>query len=102
MIAFDGCHKIYLTRDKAEADEAKSYGYDLYELEELATLYEDSCELKFISFWDVENLKPLVPQCVDIDIDCYKYDCYITIHETDTAGLFLDELADAGVLTRTN
>ena len=28
-IAFDRCHKIYLITDNNEADEAKSYGYEL-------------------------------------------------------------------------
>jgi len=102
MVAYDGCHKLYITRDESEAAEAKSYDYELYELRELATLYQDACPLKFISFWDVENLRPLVPQCFDIDIDCYKNDCYIEIHDEDESGLLLDELVDKGVLTHIN
>ena len=64
-IAFDGCHKIYIAMDKAEAETFRSYGYGedgsyLREVKQtdagrkkaartLRTWWEDSCGLRFIS-----------------------------------------------------
>ena len=50
-IAFDGCHKIYICENDEDLAEAKEYGYKIHELDELKTLFEKSCPLKFIYNW---------------------------------------------------
>jgi len=50
-IAYDDCHKIYLCEKEDEA-QAKAYGYDLYEVNDLPYIYEGSCPLRFISAWN--------------------------------------------------
>ena len=56
QIAFDGCHKIYLSMDKEEADSINELGcYEVFKgtpeemYERLVEWYEMSCDLKFIS-----------------------------------------------------
>ena len=52
-IAYDGCHKIYICEDDEDLKEAKEYGYQIHELDELKTLFEKSCPLKFIYNWSL-------------------------------------------------
>ena len=53
--AYEGCHKIYIIKDEEEASEALSMGYNLYSIDELEEVFEESCGLRFISSWDLEN-----------------------------------------------
>lgn len=63
---YDGCHKIYLVRSDNEAREAMGYGYELCRVSDIPEIWDASCPLRFISFWDVENIKgDIIPQCVD-------------------------------------
>lgn len=54
-IAWDGCHKIYVVATDIDQEEAVSLNYDLYELEQLPKIWEESCPLKFISPWDLHT-----------------------------------------------
>jgi len=78
LIAFDGCHKIYLAMDEKQAQEFKSLNYEILTAAELAPeemmeqvikWYKASCFLKFISSVsttaDGENeFNSLIPQGV--------------------------------------
>lgn len=77
LIAFDGCHKIYLAMDEKQAQEFKSFNYETLTaaellpqemLEQLKEWYEASCFLKFISSVsttaDGAEFNPLIPQGV--------------------------------------
>ncbi len=65
LIAFDGCHKIYLAMDEKEAHLLRDeYGYEFIVanngendiVDTLADWYENSCGLKFISaVWNNEE-----------------------------------------------
>ena len=70
MFAYDGCHKIYLITSEKEESEALDYGYELWGVNNLPSVWDSTCPLRFIQFWDVENLKGnLVPQCFDAEIE---------------------------------
>lgn len=45
----DGCHKIYVVASEADQEEAVRLKYNLYELDQLPKIWEESCPLKFIS-----------------------------------------------------
>lgn len=47
--AYEGCHKIYLVEDEHDIEEAQSYGYDIYPIERLEEVFQDSCPYRFIS-----------------------------------------------------
>lgn len=69
-IAYDGCHKIYIISNANDKAKAFEYGYDFYPVTDLKKLWEDSCSLRFIEFWDVENIKrPIIPQFQDAEIE---------------------------------
>ena len=52
-----------LTMTEKEAEEALSCGFKLYPIEDLPEIYNRSCPLRFISYWDVS--KPYIcPQGV--------------------------------------
>ena len=61
--AFDGCHKIYIIETKEDELNAKECGYTIYPIANLADAYENSCDLKFISNWQLT--KEYVPQFED-------------------------------------
>lgn len=50
-VAYDGCHKIYVLESDDDLKEAKELGYDIYGIDKLQEIYDDSCELRFISNW---------------------------------------------------
>ena len=64
MVAYDGCHKIYLIR---EVDKKMFQDYELVEgsietrLEQVETWWENSCALRFIE-WIGEVYTTIVPQ----------------------------------------
>lgn len=59
--AYDGCHKIYLISTDAEKDDCISTGYDIHPIAKLQKKFEDSCGLRFISYWNL-NKKDCVKQ----------------------------------------
>ncbi len=84
-VAYDGCHKIYLTTSEKDESEAWEYGYQLRGVGELPEIWESTCPLRFVQFWDVENLKGnLIPQCVDAKIERVGDDVIISFdHDLD-------------------
>ena len=65
--AYDGCHKIYLCMTDDDVAEALEYGYELYDTEELADTYRQSCPLRFIDTWKLETIVPQFADSVTID-----------------------------------
>lgn len=51
-IAYDGCHKIYVCEDEDDIKKMKEYGYNIYPMSDLKSIWENSCGLRF-----VENAK---------------------------------------------
>lgn len=51
MVAFDGCHKVYLVEGEGEIADASQTGYDLFPAKEIRTLVNKSCGLVFVSAW---------------------------------------------------
>lgn len=62
FFAYEGCHKIYLLENKEQLEEAEKYLYNIFSIDSLLEIYEDSCSLRFINFWDL-NKPSLIPQC---------------------------------------
>lgn len=58
IFAYDGCHKIYILEDDNDLKEAKKLDYDVFPIEEIEDKYNQSCSLKFISTWKLENVCP--------------------------------------------
>lgn len=82
MLAYDGCHKIYLITDSKDESEAMDYGYELWGVNNLPSVWDSTCPLRFIQFWDVENLKGnLVPQCFDAKIEQVGEDVTIKLKD---------------------
>lgn len=54
-IAWDGCHKIYIVASERDQEEAVRLNYNLYELDQLPKIWEESCPLKFISPWGLNT-----------------------------------------------
>lgn len=50
-IAYDRCHKIYVLESDDDLKEAKELGYDIYSIDKLQEIYDESCELRFIRNW---------------------------------------------------
>ena len=104
MFAFDGCHKIYLITSSKDESEALDYGYELRGVNELPEAYEQSCGLRFISFWDVENIKGnLVPQCFDAEIERDGNDVVVSLELPDDWAVYMEDwingFLEKGVLT---
>jgi len=55
LVAYDGCHKIYILKNDDDIVGALQHGYKLYELEKLEELYNNSCSLRFIQSWDLKE-----------------------------------------------
>ena len=51
LIAYDGCHKIYIIEDEEDEKQAEKAGYLIGPIKDLQKVYEYSCELRFISNW---------------------------------------------------
>ena len=54
-IAYDGCHKIYILEDENDEKEAYDMGYELYVLDILEKIYNNSCSLRFINNWKLDK-----------------------------------------------
>ena len=62
--AYDGCHKIYILEDKEDLEDIKNKGYnenDVYNIEDIEKIYNNSCSLRFIYNWKLT--KTYVSQC---------------------------------------
>ena len=95
--AWDGCHKIYLITTQDQKAEAFSYDYDILDISLIKEIYEQSCPLRFIDFWDVENIKhPVIPQCEDGEIEIDRVGSTVTIQIDDPDAI--DEFINAGEL----
>lgn len=105
-VAFDGCHKIYLCATMEEVVEALGYSYNIHEIEELPTLWDKSCGLRFISCWDVETKKPLISQCGEANnTEVYSLPDGDIMIEVDTTKMCdcwdcftVEELLECGVI----
>ena len=53
--AYDDCHKIYIIEDKKDREDAEEYDYQIFDLKDIQNVYENSCELKFISNWKLDK-----------------------------------------------
>ena len=53
--AFEGCHKIYIIDTPEEEAQALKYGYNIYPIKEIEKAYKNSCSLKFISNWPLDD-----------------------------------------------
>ena len=70
LVAWDGCHKIYLAMDDTEADWfERSKGYETFRsntedmTQKVRSWYKNSCELRFISaVSEPDDYKVLVKQ----------------------------------------
>ena len=51
LFAYDNDYKIYLLDDIDDVAEAIKLGYQIKNIELLERVYEESCELRFISNW---------------------------------------------------
>lgn len=55
--AFDTCHKIYIIENDNQEKNALKLGYEIKPIKELINTYNNSCSLKFISYWDLRKNK---------------------------------------------
>lgn len=53
--AYDGCHKIYIIENEKDREDAEEYDYQILDLKDIQNVYENSCELKFISNWKLDK-----------------------------------------------
>ena len=74
LVAFDGCHKIYVAMDSHSAKELKGNGYTVLKddprtmLKAVIKWYKESCGLRFVQGMSHNNINPnlgfvdLIPQ----------------------------------------
>ena len=53
--AFEGCHKIYIIENPEQEADARGCGYEIFPIDEIKQAYKDSCSLKFISSWPMND-----------------------------------------------
>ena len=68
--AYDGCHKIYLLKDKRQVAKAESHGYEIHPIELLQDKWDESCGLRFISTWDLQQIVKQYERATFIHRDC--------------------------------
>ena len=96
-VAYDGCHKLYLITTPDESREAIEYGYEIHPVTNLPKLWDESCSLRFLQFWDVENIKAhLIKQFEDAIIELDGVNVVITPANPDEHDI--DELISIGQL----
>lgn len=99
-IAWDGCHKLYVLTTQDQKAEAFGYGYKIEPEVALSQLWDESCPLRFLDFWDVENIKhPIIPQCSEATIELEEHTGVVTITPADPDPDALDEFIEKGELT---
>lgn len=52
--AYEGDYKFYIIEDEQDEKDARKLGYDIYPISEIESVYEDSCDLRFISNWKLD------------------------------------------------
>lgn len=65
--AYDGCHKIYICECQCDEEEAIKYNYNIYPIEMIEEIWNNSCGLRFISNWGLD--KYYVPQFEDAEFE---------------------------------
>ena len=50
--AYDGCHKIYIIENDEDLKEAENLKYDIYDINKLKEIYNESDRLRFIYNWE--------------------------------------------------
>lgn len=53
--AYDSCHKIYIIEDENDEREALECGYDIFTIDELEDTWNNSCDLRFIRNWKLNE-----------------------------------------------
>lgn len=53
--AYEGCHKIYICECQSDEEEAIEYGYKIFPIEMLEEVWGNSCELRFIYNWALDE-----------------------------------------------
>jgi hypothetical protein len=53
--AYDGCHKIYLLEKEDDVWEARDCEYDIIDIASLKEVFNNSCNLRFISNWTLDK-----------------------------------------------
>lgn len=82
--AYDGCHKIYLIDSQEALVDAIDSGYDIMPVDNLQSVWDSSCQLRFINFWG-HGIATIIPQFA------YQGDM---IEEFRESGSTEEELAD--------
>lgn len=54
QFAYDNCHKIYVIENEEDKEKALSYGYTIYDIEDIESAYNESCDLRFIRNWNLD------------------------------------------------
>jgi hypothetical protein len=62
LFAYEGCHKIYVLGSNDDFEQAVRYGYDIYPIEEIKKIYNNSCSLRFIHPWSLHDKYDYVGQ----------------------------------------
>ncbi len=57
---WDGCHKIYIVKKEHTLKELIANGETIYPMEELQSIFDKSCPLRFINWY--EGYSSVVPQ----------------------------------------
>ena len=58
---YDGCHKIYIIEDENDLKECQElwgelhWGEDVFDIIALEDVYNNSCDLRFISNWKLDK-----------------------------------------------
>lgn len=79
--AYEGCHKIYVLKNKKEIEEAKELDYKIFPIEELEEVYYNSCSLRFINSWDLD--KVFIKQFEDFEEYDYCEGCEKEINQIE-------------------
>jgi len=69
---FDGCHKIYLCDSEEGKRQLVDLEYDLYPIEELPRIWEQTCPLRFIMSGDLTI--SYVKQCEPAEFEGFVID----------------------------
>ena len=68
--AFDNCHKFYILENDNEKFKALEFGYEIYPIQHLVTDLKNSCPLRFINSFNLENTYLLQgEESVEIEIN---------------------------------
>lgn len=60
LVAFDGCHKLYVLDTRTDVKEAGNSGYGIESTDDLPLLWKRSCFLRFVNSWGLD--RDVIPQ----------------------------------------